>query len=107
MVAPLYHLIYFILWAFKDGFHLAVGEVSDPAGQAELVGLFKGVMPEEHALDYAGDEEMGFDFIHITGWFINNPLSPFIKGEYVDLIRGICVICGSEYLQPLGHIRRF
>jgi hypothetical protein len=48
-----------VLRAFEDGFDATVGKVCGPSGQAEAVGLLASGVPEEDALDSAGDKDVG------------------------------------------------
>jgi len=48
-----------VLRAFEDRFDATVGKVCGPSGQAEAVGLLTSGVPEEDALDSAGDKDVG------------------------------------------------
>jgi hypothetical protein len=48
--APFQHGRDALVLALEYGFHPAVGEISDPAGEVERQGGFQGVCPEANAL---------------------------------------------------------
>jgi len=56
--APFQHGSDVLVLALEYGFHPAVGEISDPAGEVERLGGFLGVCTEEDALYTAGNINM-------------------------------------------------